>query len=180
MILTPIDPIIELPTITVSDTTTPLTPTKQRRFYLLTMDDLPVLEWDGGLSYDNMNTAFIIDDPIEGGFTSHDKVRSPMSATMFVTVTDPQKRRQFLEDVAVAVDSVQLYKLVTPDIVHDNLSVIGAQGYRDPNNFYSSVGVSFKLREVRLNGNTRIDDTAEITASEQVHNGQVTPEEVTQ
>jgi len=174
MITTPIDPIIELPTITVNSVSA-LVPVKQRRFYLLTMDDFPVLEWDGGLAYDNTNASFIIDDPIEGGFTSHDKVRSPMSCTIFATVTDPQRRRLFLEEAEAAVDSVTLYKLVTPDITHTNLSIIGVNGYRNPDNFYSSVGASFKLREVRLNGNTRIDKTAEPTAASQVHGGQVTP-----
>ena len=185
MILAPIDPLIQLPTVK-PQTVTPIKindlhigfiakKIEQRRFYLLTQEGAPVLEWTASFSYDDNNTSYIVDDPIEGGFTSHDKVRSPLTCSIFAVVTDSDKRRTFLEQAQKAVDDVTLYQLVTPDITHENLSIIGVSGYRTPDNFYSSVGVTFKLREVRLNGNTRVDKTAEPTAAPQSHAGQVTP-----
>ena len=157
---------------------TPKLGSYNRRFYLLTMAGSPVLEWDAALGYDSANTSYIVDDPIEGGFTSHDKVRSPMTVSIMVTVTDSQRRQLFLSEADAAMDDVTLYQLVTPDIVHENLSIVGANPFKTPDNFYNSVGMQIKLREVRLNGDTRIEQTTEPQANPMTHGGQVTPIEM--
>lgn len=174
MATTPLLPETELPTITVGGRRPQALANDLRRFFLRTMAGEPVLTWQGTLSYDYNNMSYVIDDPIEGAFVSRDKARSPASYNVSVIVVDEQRRQQFKAEAEASVDEVELYQLVTPDAVHDNLTIIGINGFKSPEDFYNAVGMTIKLREVRLNDQTRIDRTAQPNAASPANGGQVT------
>lgn len=179
MATTPLLPDTELPTVTASARRV-VTTTDARRFFLRTMAGDSVLTWEGTLSYDYNNQSYVIDDPIEGDFVSRDKARSPSSYNVQVITIDQQNREAFKAQCEAAVDDIELYQLVTPDGVHDNLAIIGINGFKAPDDFYNAVGMTIKFREVRLNDQTRIDRTAQPNAANQVHGGQVTAADVAQ
>lgn len=170
----PLLPDTELPSINVSSPRAIRPLGDVRRFFLRTMAGDSVLTWEGTLSYDYNNQSYVIDDPIEGDFVSRDKARSPSSYNVQVITVDKDLRENFKNEAEAAVDGIELYQLITPDGVHDNLAIVGVNGFKTPDDFYNAVGMTIKLREVRLNNQTRIDQTAQPNAAKQVHGGQVT------
>lgn len=170
----PLLPETELPSITVSSSRAVRPLGDVRRFFLRKMTGESVLTWEGTLSYDYNNQSYIIDDPIEGDFVSRDKARSPSTYNVQVITIDPQQRERFKREAEEAVDDIVLYQLITPDGVHDNLAIVGISGFKAPEDFYNAVGMTIRLREVRLNDQTRIDRTAQPNAAAPTHGGQVT------
>lgn len=114
----------------------------------------PVAVPDTVVSVDYRQDYKISDYPVEqGGFESYDKVTVPYDARVrFAVYSD---RAGFLEAVASAAASLDLYTIVTPDAVYSDANIVHVDYTRSTRNGVSQVLVDVWLEEVRQTGTTQ-------------------------
>ena len=136
--------------------------------------DQPIIEWDSCLYFDYHNESSISDAPQEqGAFISYNKVSSPFIIHTRATKLSAQDRPQFLADCEKLLDSLTLYKFVTPDRVYNDVNLTSVDYQRGADQGYSMVAIDFVLKEVRLNKNSRYQKAATPSGEAKKSTGQV-------
>jgi hypothetical protein len=149
---------------------------QQRLYAICDQDtDAVILSWDSCITFDYHNESSISDAPQEqGAFISYNKVASPFVIHTRATKSNASDRAQFLEDCEKLLDSLTLYKFVTPDRVYNDVNLTSIDYQRGADAGYSLLAVDFVLKEVRINKNSRYQKAAEPSGESKKSTGQVT------
>lgn len=159
----------------------PVTPAaNNRRFDILKQsDNSRAFSFAGSFEFSSDNTAVLANHPIEGGaFYSTNKVSSPATCSLLVVTANEQEANALLRQCDFYINSTDLFKIVTPYRVIENMTLKGMPQRHAPEQFYASVGITLTFGEVMLNNKTRTGKTAEPKAAGVSHGGQVTAKDV--
>jgi len=148
----------------------------QQRVYAIcdSETDAVILQWDSCINFDYHNESSISDAPQEqGAFVSYNKVAAPFVIHTRGTKSNAADRVQFLEDCEKMLDSLTLYKFVTPDRVYNDVNLTSIDYQRGAEQGYSLLAVDFVLKEVRINKNSRYQKPATPSGEAKKSTGQV-------
>jgi hypothetical protein len=112
----------------------------------------PVVVFDSFLEIDYRQTWNISDYPVErGGFESYNKVYTPFEARVkFAAGGTEANRAELLASVAAIAGTLQLYDVVTPEVVYQSVNVKHYEYRRTATNGLGIITVEMWLEEVRV------------------------------
>jgi hypothetical protein len=105
---------------------------------------------DSIFAFDFKQEYRISDYPVEqGGLQSYNKVITPYDATVIMTKGGPaSSRREFLDQLALIVSLLDLYDVVTPDKIYEDVNVVRYDYQRTAQNGVSLIKAFVYLRQV--------------------------------
>jgi hypothetical protein len=137
--------------------------------------DKLVIQWDSCIYFEYHNESSISDAPQEqGAFISYNKVANPFLIRTRGTRKNASERNAFLDECEQKLDSLELYKFVTPDHIYNDVNLVGVNYYRSTDAGYSILSVDFTFKEVRINKDSRYEKAKEPSGEKQKSTGQVT------
>lgn len=100
----------------------------------------------------------VSDYPVEGGgFESYNKVNTPYAIQLeFATGGTAADRAELLESLALAADSLDLYDVVTPEVIYVGVNVVHYTLSRRAQRGANFVAVDVWVLEIREQGSTDI------------------------
>lgn len=135
----------------------------------------PVIVFDTFLGLRFRNSARISTFPVEmGTFSSFNKVDSPYDCIIRVAHSgDMTTRNAMLAKLESIKSSVDLYSVVTPEIVYPEANVVAYQYERNGQTGSSQLIVDIYVEQVRQNATAEFSETAEPDGAQPESNGQV-------
>jgi hypothetical protein len=103
---------------------------------------------------------------------SYNKVQTPFTIRTRATRQNIADRAAFLQDCEDKLDSLELYKFVTPERVYNDVNLVMVDYHRNSREGYSILAVDFVLREVRINKDSRYEKGKNPSAASQQSGGQ--------
>lgn len=99
---------------------------------------------------DNSSQSDVPTEPQEQGrIYAYDKVPLPNELTLVLLFGgDYIKQNAAIEVLDAAVKGTELFKIVTPERVHENMTVVGYSGSRSATNGANSYAVTVNFREI--------------------------------
>jgi len=163
------------PPITITKTKPTAAPFKKRFYVLLQNAYQEAFSFQGSFEFSADNMAVLANHPIEGGaFYSTNKVSSPATCTLLAVTANQAECEKLMRQCNKFIESTDLFKIVTPYEVLENMTLKGMPRRHQPDRFYSSLGVTLTFAEVMLNNKTRTGKTASPSAQAKVNTGQPT------
>lgn len=140
-------------------------------------DGFPVVVADNVVSVSYNQDWTIADFPIEdGGFETYDKVDTPFNSRVRFSSGGSQSNREALFDsIAAIAGNLELYDVVTPEVVYPSVNIQGYNVSRTSNNGVGLIMIEVKLLEVRVNATAAFTSTKSPTSANQVNDGTVQP-----
>lgn len=119
---------------------------------IFSKNGLPVLTGDSVISVDLRKEYHIADFPVEeGGFASYNKVSKPGDIRLTFTVGgSTEARSQFLKTVDSMASSLELFTVVTPEVVYPTMNVVHYDYGRSQRSGVSLLTVTVFCNEVRI------------------------------
>ena len=142
---------------------------------------VPVLLADNvlGISYNSAST--IANAPIErGSFASYNKVASPAQAVVQMSKGSGGAlgRGAFLAQLQTYEDSTLKFHVITPEILHRNMCIIGLDYARSASEGLQLIVVNIQLEEVREVGvQYSLEEVKNPSDAENVDSGEVQPKD---
>lgn len=120
------------------------------RWAVLNQYDQPFCEYDGIDNVDNSAQADVPTEPQEEGrIYAYDKVPLPNELTLVLLFNgDYTKQNAAMDILDSAVKNTEVFKIVTPERVHENMTVVGYSGSRSATNGANSYSVTVNFREI--------------------------------
>lgn len=117
---------------------------------VLNENDLPFCEYDDIDSVDNSAQADVPTEPQEQGrIFAYDKIPQPGEVTLTLLFGGNYiKQNAALQILESAKNGTELFKIVTPERVHENMTVVGYSGSRSATNGANSFSVQMTFREI--------------------------------
>ena len=115
----------------------------------------PVVEFDSFISIDYRQGWTLADFPLEqGAFESYDKVSLPFDVRVkFAAGGSIQRREALLGSIAAIAKTLELYEVVTPEVVYTSVNVQHYDYRRTATNGNGLLTVELWLLEVRIGAN---------------------------
>jgi hypothetical protein len=112
----------------------------------------PVVVFDTFMEIDYRQTWNLSDYPVErGGFESYNKVYTPFEARVkFAAGGTEENRAALLASVAAIAGTLQLYDVVTPEVVYQSVNVKHYEYRRTATNGLGVIQVEMWLEEIRV------------------------------
>lgn len=131
------------------------------------LDGAPVIVADSVVSFGFKQDWPISDYPIEeGSFESYDKVETPFMTRVRLACGGSTSRRQaFIDSIAAIVGDLNLYDVVTPEIVYENVNVTHWDYNRTAQNGVGLVTVDLWLLQIRVNATATFSNTKSPSAA---------------
>lgn len=168
------------PPITISKVKTTVAQTDKRFYVLLQDSNQYAFSFQGSFEFSADNTAVLANHPIEGGaFYSTNKVSSPATCTLLAVTANQSEAEKLMRQCNKFIESTDLFRIVTPYEVLENMTLKGIPRRHQPDRFYSSIGITLTFAEIMLNNKTRTGKTASPSAQGKVNTGQPTAKVVT-
>lgn len=162
--------------VTITKTKPTAAPFKKRFYVLLQNANQEAFSFKGSFEFSADNTAILANHPIEGGaFYSTNKVSSPAICTLLAVSSNQAECEKFMRQCNKFIGSTDLFRIVTPYEVLENMTLKGMPRRHQPDRFFSSLGVTLTFAEVLLNNKTRTGKAASPSAQGKEHTGEVTP-----
>lgn len=139
-------------------------------------DGNQVLVPDSVVALDDFLHEFIVSDfPIEeGSFGSFNKVAKPFEGRFIFNKGGTQAdRSEFLDILEAIVRDLELYTLVTPEIVYPNVNVQAYRYRRRADNGYQLISVEIRLVEIRVAASPQFSNTQDPTQNPVVNGGAI-------
>jgi len=144
------------------------------------LDGEIVLEADSAVAVDYRDEWHIPTYPIEkGNFASYNKVKIPYDIRVILTKGGSESERSsFLQALKQVAGSLELYDVVTPEIIYTNANIVRYEYRRHAQNGVSLLTPTIILQQVRDTATSAFSRTAEPTGAPQSNNGVVQPTSV--
>jgi len=136
---------------------------------------LPAVIADNVQSLEVALEAQISDFPVEnGGFASYNKVIRPFDVRIAMTKGGSVEDRQaFVQQVQDAWQSLDLFNVVTPEVVYLDVNVVGVRRLVESDRGVGLMMLDVSLRKVRQTGRLAFTSTAEPASAGVSNNGAV-------
>lgn len=135
--------------------------------------------------FDYTRTTEVSDYPVEGGsFATYNKVQLPDEPIVTLMFTGTMSQRtQFLNAIDAATKSINMYSVVTPEVVYLNHTIVSYKYSRSADKGATLLKVEITLKEVRqvqaqYTTFNPIVDPVNPTASATISSGTVQPQAV--
>lgn len=116
----------------------------------------------------------------EGGFQTYNKVNSPFSVKLrFAQGGSDSDRQNFLSSIDAAVDTLDLYDVVTPEAVYQSVNLSHYDYKRTSTNGVGLIVVDVWCTEIRVTANSEFSSTKDASGAAQTNDGTVSPTSVT-
>jgi hypothetical protein len=137
----------------------------------------PVFLADSVFSVEYMNTYRVSDYPIEeGSFASYNKVKVPTQTKItFLTGGDINNRSNFLESLEAAIQALDLFVVVTPEISYDNTNLTFFTYRRTAKAGVQLLMVEVWCEEIRIIQQGNLSNTQSTNGADTQQNGAVQP-----
>jgi hypothetical protein len=141
----------------------------------------PVVVADSVVGFDFLAEYRISDFPIEGGlFASYNKVKVPYDARLtFSKGGTEQDRTTFLNAIQAALEALDLYTVVTPEVSYANANVTHYDYRRTSTNGATLLTVDVWTQEVRVSAAPQYTQTTAPSGADPVNGGAVQPQDPT-
>lgn len=145
------------------------------RWGLYDQDGQLALQFDAFLGIRFRNGSRISSFPVEqGSFSSFNKVDTPFDAVLrFALSGDTTSRGDLLTTLEGLKGSVDLFSVVTPEIVYPSANVVAYSYERNTRSGPSQLIVDLYVEEVRQTAQAAFNSTAEPDGAGEQNNGQV-------
>ena len=162
----PAFPPSELPPFVSSDSPTIKSALGPQQWGIFDSNGTPVIQSDSVVEVDFANEYRISDYPIEnGGFESYNKVATPFDARLIFTKGgNDSTRASFLASAASALQSLNLYSVLTPEVSYANANVIHYDYRRTAKAGATLITLEVWLREVRVTVTSRFTKSTSATS----------------
>ena len=136
---------------------------------------LPAVIADNVQSLEVALEAQISDFPVEnGGFASYNKVIRPFDVRIAMTKGGSVEERQaFVQQVQDAWQSLDLFNVVTPEVVYLDVNVVGVRRLVESDRGVGLMMLDVSLRKVRQTGRLAFTSTAQPASAGVSNNGAV-------
>lgn len=136
---------------------------------------LPAILADNVQSLEVALEAQISDFPVEnGGFASYNKVIRPFDVRVAMTKGGSVEDRQaFVQQVQDAWQSLELFNVVTPEVVYLDVNVVGVRRLVESDRGVGLMMLDVSLRKVRQTGRLAFTSTAQPASAGVNNNGAV-------
>lgn len=136
---------------------------------------LPAVIADNVQSLEVALEAQISDFPVEnGGFASYNKVIRPFDVRLAMTKGGSVEDRQaFVQQVQDAWQSLELFNVVTPEVVYLDVNVVGVRRLVESDRGVGLMMLDVSLRKVRQTGRLAFTSTAQPASAGVNNNGAV-------
>lgn len=136
---------------------------------------LPAIIADNVQSLEVALEAQISDFPVEnGGFASYNKVIRPFDVRIAMTKGGSVEDRQaFVQQVQDAWQSLELFNVVTPEVVYLDVNVVGVRRLVESDRGVGLMMLDVSLRKVRQTGRLAFTSTAQPASAGVSNNGAV-------
>lgn len=136
---------------------------------------LPAIIADNVQSLEVALEAQISDFPVEnGGFASYNKVIRPFDVRIAMTKGGSVEERQtFAQQVQEAWQSLDLFNVVTPEVVYLDVNVVGVRRLVESDRGVGLMMLDVSLRKVRQTGRLAFTSTAQPASAGVSNNGAV-------
>ena len=136
---------------------------------------LPAVIADNVQSLEVALEAQISDFPVEnGGFASYNKVIRPFDVRIAMTKGGSVEERQaFVQQVQEAWQSLDLFNVVTPEVVYLDVNVVGVRRLVESDRGVGLMMLDVSLRKVRQTGRLAFTSTAQPASAGVNNNGAV-------
>ena len=127
----------------------------------------PVVSFDSFIGIDYRQGWTIADFPLEqGAFESYDKVQLPFDVRVkFAAGGTLENREALLQSTAAIAKTLDLYDVVTPEIVYTSVNVQHYDYRRTATNGNGLITIELWLLEVRINGQAGLTQTGGTNAT---------------
>ncbi len=128
----------------------------------LFQNGLPVILADSVISMNYKQGWSIADYQVEdGGFESYDKVENPFEVQLrFSRGGSEADRQAFLDSIAAIADDLNLYDVVTPEVVYTSVNISRYDYRRTSNNGNGLIVVDIWFLEIRVTAEAAFSSTA--------------------
>ncbi len=137
----------------------------------------PVVVADTVLDLGYTKTYTVSDYPIEGGsFASYDKVETPFEGRVrFAAGGSADVRQALIDSVESVVSDLNLYDIVTPDVVYVNANVVREEYRRTQSDGGASLlTIDVSVQEIRiLSGDSTTSNPSDPASADQTNGGTV-------
>lgn len=139
------------------------------------LDGFSVVAADSVVSLDFKQQSYVSDYPVEdGAFETYDKVLTPFDVRLRFSAGGSEANRQaLLDSIAAIADTIDLYDVVTPEVVYLNTNVVHYDYKRTSTNGVGLLVVDVWLVEVRVTATAAFSNTKSPSAAGQVNGGTV-------
>lgn len=136
---------------------------------------LPAILADNVQSLEVALEAQISDFPVEnGGFASYNKVIRPFDVRVAMTKGGSVEDRQaFVQQVQDAWQSLELFNVITPEVVYLDVNVVGVRRLVESDRGVGLMMLDVSLRKVRQTGRLAFTSTAQPASAGVSNNGAV-------
>lgn len=141
-------------------------------------DGNPVAVFDSVVSFDHAKEWRLSDYPIEdGGFETYNKVETPYDQRLTFAKGGPEaERSDFLDDIELAVASLDLFTVTTPEKTYTNANLVKYDFSRKANAGVTLLLVDLQIREVRVSANSAFSNTQDPAGAAPQNGGTVQPQ----
>ncbi len=135
----------------------------------------PVLRWDSIVAVDYLKEYRISNYPQEeGGFQSYNKVELPSEPRLTLTRGGTENERaQFLNDLTRVCASLELFTVVTPEVIYSSVNFTHFDYRRDGDRGAGLITATVHLEEVRLTATSEFTSTKTAAGQSTVNDGTV-------
>lgn len=143
----------------------------------LYLGGVPVVVPDTIPSFEFKSDWAICDYPVErGGFESFNKVDIPFTTRIqFVSGGSVENREALLSQIAAVAGTLQLFDVVTPEVVYPSVNVQHYDYRRTARNGLGLLAVDMQLLEVRVTAGAAGDNTKAASGASPSSDGNVQP-----
>ena len=153
-------------------------PTPRGQWGLFDGDGNPVVVIDSVVSFEFLNEFRVSDYPQEqGGFQSYNKVATPFDVRLALARggTDSD-RTEFILGLDKALNSLDLYDVVTPEFTYPNVSVVRVNVHRVAHRGVTLLVAETWVREIRENASAALSNSLQPSGADPVNGGLVQPQ----
>lgn len=139
---------------------------------------LPVIVADSVVSVGYKQDWSISDYPVEeGAFETYDKVETPFTSRVrFASGGSTAARQALLNSIDAIAGNLELYDVVTPEIVYQSVNVMRYDYHRDAKSGVGLLLVDVTLLEVRVTATAAFANTKSPNAAGTTNGGTVNPQ----
>lgn len=141
------------------------------------LSGIPVVVAESVLTFDFKQDYTVADYPIEeGGFESYDKVQVPFDVRLRFSMGGSEADRQvFLDSIATAAASLELYEVFTPEVSYASMNITHYDYRRTATNGVGLLVVDVWLVEVRTTATATFANTKQPNVAGPQNVGTVQP-----
>jgi hypothetical protein len=150
LIRNPLAALITSPALLLADTISLLTDSFNQQWGIF-KGGLPIVVADNVIAVDYRQDWILADYPIEeGGFETYDKVQTPFDFRVrFSSGGSEANRQALLDSISAIADTLDLFDIVTPEVIYQNVNVRHYDYRRTAVNGVGLLTVDVYLLEIR-------------------------------